>query len=209
MMLQVSAVVRELMAAGVTGDALVTALERMEQASTARSAAAIRQARYRERKAAEGAQSVTCDVTSVTSVTPKEIPPTPPKENNIYISPPTAREAQKGRGTRLPADFEPSLEIRELASQRGLEDWEIHDQFERFRDWANAATGQAGVKRDWQAAFRNWIKRAADDKQRRKPRHLTSNPIRDAFAEQRAWLGGDLPEPRRNDDVSSGPDPTW
>lgn len=69
---------KHLIAAGVTGDALVTALHEIEAATVPqRSKAAIRQARYRERKEYEHnetSQNVTSD--------DKEIPPTPPKENN-------------------------------------------------------------------------------------------------------------------------------
>ena len=80
-MLPMSAIVRELVAAGVTGDALVTALERIEAAAVpVRSSAAIRQARYRERKA----ESVTHDVTSITTVTP-----TPPPLSSPPLSPQT------------------------------------------------------------------------------------------------------------------------
>jgi hypothetical protein len=71
-MIPASAIVRELIAAGVTGDALVTALERIEAAAApVRSKGAERTARWRERH--KPSQNVTSDA--------KEIPPTPPKEN--------------------------------------------------------------------------------------------------------------------------------
>jgi hypothetical protein len=191
-----SAIIRELVDLGVTGDALVTVIERLERSGSVRSSGAARQARYRERQAEMASESVTRDVTSVTRDATKESSPTPPKENTTNQIP-TARVAEtKGRGSRMPAAFEPTAETIELARSRGLTDPEITDQLERFRDWANAATGQTGLKRDWQAAFRNWIKRAADDKQRRKPRDFTSNPIRDAFAEQRAFFGDDIESAR-------------
>ena len=100
----------------------------------------------------------------------KEIPQTP-LEKTTTIDIPTGR-ASRGvsRGTRLPDDFIPIRAIIELGKGRGLTELEITDQLERFRDWANAATGQVGTKREWQAAFRNWIKRAADDKRKSQSR---------------------------------------
>lgn len=93
-MFTASAVVKELLAAGVTGDALVTALERLEASSKSlRSAGAERQARYRER-VKEREQTVTSDVTSVTGDAKEKFPHTPSKEN-IYITTPTAREADE------------------------------------------------------------------------------------------------------------------
>jgi hypothetical protein len=78
----VSAAARELIAAGVTGDALVTALERIEEANQpVRSAAADRMVRYRQRK--KEASRVTHVTHGDASGSPdKEIPSTPPKEIN-------------------------------------------------------------------------------------------------------------------------------
>lgn len=70
------------------------------------------------------------------------------------------------RGTRLPENFTPLPAIVQQGLNLGLTEADISDQLERFRDWANAATGQVSIKRDWQAAFRNWIKRVADDRKK-------------------------------------------
>lgn len=80
----IAVAIKHLISAGVTGDELVTVVTEMEDAITPkRSAAAERQARYRERiKASRNA----------TGDDKKEIPPTPPKEKINNISP-RAREA--------------------------------------------------------------------------------------------------------------------
>jgi hypothetical protein len=52
-------------------------------------------------------------------------------------------------------------------------------EWERFRDYWIAQPGQKGVKADWQATWRNWIRRAVDDG-RGKKRGGSDGP--DAFA---------------------------
>jgi len=86
----IAAVLRELMAAGLSGDALVDAVERIESAPS-KSSNAARQQRYRDRQ--KEAQTVTRNVTSVTNVT-QSTPPAfpldvPPKEiSNPPLNPP-------------------------------------------------------------------------------------------------------------------------
>lgn len=78
-MTPIAAAVRELMAAGVTGDALVTAIERLELSLDRRTPGAKRTARWRENKRHKASQSVTCDVVSppsmVSPITPSLTPP--------------------------------------------------------------------------------------------------------------------------------------
>lgn len=78
------AILKAMAAAGATADMIIAAVEadqRIEaEAAPQRSAAAERQARYRERNKA--LRDITRDVTCDT----KEIPPTPPKENTSSLS---------------------------------------------------------------------------------------------------------------------------
>lgn len=202
--MSIANLIADLVRAGVDPELIGRVADAIARTPAIDAQAERRRAADRERKRAKRdlSSADSADAAEITDT--KEIPPTPPKENTTNNISTNTREAGKGRGSRLPADFEPAPEILALGRERGLTDFEILDQLERFRDWANAATGQAGVKRDWQAAFRNWIKRAADDKQRRKPRDFTSNPIRDAFAEQRAFFGDDI-ESARYDSPSLSP----
>lgn len=104
-----AAVIRELVAAGLSGDELIAACERIDAASEAalkpeRSAGAARTARWRERKASQSVTKRHGDVTSVTSAPlplgsvspapPSSPNPTPPK------SPPMG--GQKGSVTTTP-----------------------------------------------------------------------------------------------------------
>lgn len=117
----VATALRELMALGVTGEALAAAIERIEEAAYEErqrsleeavciasqradeelSAGARRTRRWRERKAAEASQTVTeCHETSqtVTNVTASEAPEigTPFSEENIPPSPPKGGSSPTG-----------------------------------------------------------------------------------------------------------------
>jgi hypothetical protein len=84
----ITAALKHLMAAGITGEALLAAVADLEEAQRpTRSAGARRQADYRERlKAVEATNDITSDVTDVTHVTSDSAPPSPKKLVSI---PPT------------------------------------------------------------------------------------------------------------------------
>jgi uncharacterized protein YdaU (DUF1376 family) len=65
------------------------------------------------------------------------------------------------RGCRLPSGWTPNDEGRAMASQ-AFGNSGARAQLEKFRDWAASAPGQKGVKADWDATWRNWIRREAD-----------------------------------------------
>ena len=82
------------------------------------------------------------------TVTPPEAETEADTERKIIppLSPPSKRGT---RGTRLASDWKPSSELNQ-------------DQFElaRFRDYWIAQPGQKGVKTDWDATWRNWLRKA-------------------------------------------------
>lgn len=72
----------------------------------------------------------------------------------------TKKKAKAGaasRGTRLPADWEPDAEDKAYADAQRV-DWRI--EAEGFKDWWAAAAGAKGVKLDWHATWRTWVRRA-------------------------------------------------
>lgn len=81
----------------------------------------------------------------------------------------------------LPTDWEPDAKTWALADELGFTTQETWDQLDRMRDWAKNAGGGKGRKSDWNAAFRNWIKRAADDR-RKQPQASRRNNLQDSFA---------------------------
>lgn len=65
------------------------------------------------------------------------------------------------RGTRLPSDWEPTHDLIEFARNEGLSNAQIEFELACFRDHWESASSPNAVKRSWDAAFRNWIRRAA------------------------------------------------
>lgn len=61
------------------------------------------------------------------------------------------------RGTRIPNDFSVSFEMRVWARQR-YPDLDLDDITESFVDYWKAIPGTKGIKLDWEATWRNWIR---------------------------------------------------
>jgi uncharacterized protein YdaU (DUF1376 family) len=66
------------------------------------------------------------------------------------------------RGSRLSPDWFLPMEWGEWAVSQGLDPGTIRSEADRFRDYWCAKPGQHGVKLDWQATWRNWIRSAKD-----------------------------------------------
>lgn len=62
------------------------------------------------------------------------------------------------RGTRLPENFLVTDEHREFAREQGLPNPD--DEIGEFKDYWRAKPGRDGIKIDWNATFRNWLRRA-------------------------------------------------
>lgn len=109
-----------------------------------------------------------------TPITPKEPLGTPPLGSPPHDGPLFGGSDQEtehaskrtGRGTRLESDWQPPTDAWAFGRGLGLTDAEVSDQLDRFRDYWIARPGQGGRKVDWNATFRNWLRRAADDRGR-------------------------------------------
>jgi len=66
---------------------------------------------------------------------------------------------QKNRGCRLPDDWFPKPED-EFLKPFNLTADQLQNHFQSFRDYWMAKPGKDGVKLDWQATWRNWIRNA-------------------------------------------------
>jgi hypothetical protein len=73
-------------------------------------------------------------------------------------------EEPKGsrRATRLPTDWVPGDSGFAFAQQNGLANGRAQAELEKFRDWWAAQPGQKGVKLDWQATWRTWVRKATE-----------------------------------------------
>lgn len=68
--------------------------------------------------------------------------------------------ANNARGARLPTDWRPH-EAPE-ATARHLPGIDIHREYDKFCDYWRAQPGIKGRKTDWDATWRNWLRRAAE-----------------------------------------------
>jgi uncharacterized protein YdaU (DUF1376 family) len=86
-----------------------------------------------------------------------------------------APETQNGhakttRGTRLPEAWEPLEDDVPKAKGWGLTDDEIRWEHQKFTDYWRSRSGAKGVMLDWDSTWRNWMRKAADDKRNRQQR---------------------------------------
>ena len=79
------------------------------------------------------------------------------------------RKSDSARGSRLPPDWQPSEDDLRFAASLGMSPAEIRIEADRFRDYWAAQTGQRARKADWRATWRNWCRKAVDQKTRGQP----------------------------------------
>jgi len=74
---------------------------------------------------------------------------------------PLKREAKASpkRGSRLPSNWVLPSDWGQWALDEGYPENLIRSEAEKFRDYWIAVPGQRGVKLDWMATWRNWIRR--------------------------------------------------
>lgn len=174
-----AAVIDAMVASGCTPEQMAAVIkadliERDAAVETKRAKDAERQRRHR---ASRDVTVTPCD--NADSVTePLSRPP-----NEIKSNPPThTREKQtpRARGHRLPVDWQPGPLPAELAS--AVSAWPsgaLERELARFRDWAASATGPNATKSDWNAAWRNWLRKAEDE-----GRYRTNDRQRPSFSDR-------------------------
>lgn len=80
-----------------------------------------------------------------------------PKESGEPSSP-----APSSKARRLSPNWEPKAATREFMNNRHPEIDQEHE-LEKFRDYWTAKSGKDATKLDWDATYRNWIRRAAEN----------------------------------------------
>lgn len=191
-----AAVTRELIAAGLEGEALIAAIGRIEQSiEPVKSSGAKRTARWRERH--KTSQSVTVTLhpspsppSSDGSPTPLPITlsPTPSTQE-----PPSLRSAPTGgntRGKRLALDWQPTPDDCRFAEVTlGHANW--MPEIEKFRDYWHARAGPGAVKIDWRATWRNWIRKAYENGRNGRLQTAKPNGIQEALRRRLASFDAD------------------
>lgn len=103
------------------------------------------------------------------------------------------------RGSRLPDDWFPSVSDIEWAD--GFTPQTLRTEADKFRDYWRAVPGAKGRKLDWNATWRNWIRRAAETSSHGKPNVLPA-PDHKRLAREanlaRAFAGSEMAAGRRS-----------
>ncbi|WP_409361584.1 hypothetical protein ACRPOS_001025 [Bartonella heixiaziensis] len=82
------------------------------------------------------------------------------EQENIPQKAKRAKANQANRGCRLPEDFELDYDF---AIREGLSPERVKVEIAKFRDYWKAKTGKDATKHDWQATWRNWVRKAIED----------------------------------------------
>ena len=185
----IAAALRELISAGLEGEALVAAIARIEESMPATTSSPSEADERRREKARartqrwrgnqnrdvtehhETSQSVTerHETSQEPPPSPEEMSPTPPKTQPL---PTSQKEPPKGvskKGSELPDDWRLSDEYRSAAEQIGLVGAEVGREAEKFRDYWRAKSGTDRLKRDWLATWRNWCRNCVERRSSRAP----------------------------------------
>ncbi|MSS45305.1 hypothetical protein FYJ43_04435 [Cutibacterium sp. WCA-380-WT-3A] len=108
---------------------------------------------------------------------------------DVVADAPTAPETvaanTAAKGTRLPDGWGPSRTPANLAVEDGHSPEWLTGQLDRFRDYWAGVAGQRGRKRDWDATWRNWLRRSAETPSRPQGRPatgLTDDEWQDAYS---------------------------
>lgn len=168
-----------------------------EQVKAERAATADRQRRFRNRVKGTGAPTERTDdrnaVTNASVTDPRNgavTDPLPflslPTEEVLRTSslPPRKRAAAATKGTRIPDDFTLTDDMRTWG-QANHPTVDGERETAAFIDYWRSTPGAKGVKLDWQATWRNWIRRAAD----RAPAPANGHMPRTSTADQRVQAG--------------------
>lgn len=118
-----------------------------------------------------------CDAQGVTSatqggdtdVTQPQFPSgTPQKDNPRGAKPPRKGPMQ---ATRIPENWQPTPDdVQVMRDETGAADDVLIAETRKFVDWAHSAPDSKGKKVNWSAAWRNWIRRAAEQARERQQR---------------------------------------
>lgn len=85
----------------------------------------------------------------------------PTKEPSVE---PSDLREKRGRASRIPEPFIVTAEMWEWCREKGYEREWVREHTERFVDYWRGAPGAKGTKMDWPGTWRNWLRRAWDDR---------------------------------------------
>lgn len=109
-------------------------------------------------------RSVTRDASrSELVVSPAPLPLILEKTVEKDVSKKKVKGSGDARASRLPDDFTPDESCEAIAREHGFTRAHWQRTIDGFRDYWKAQPGGKGLKADWQATCRNWLRREADN----------------------------------------------
>ena len=84
--------------------------------------------------------------------------------NTLHITQDTKQKRTATRGSRLPADWKPDDELVAW-SKAERPDLDLRKVFAEFKDYWTSVAGSKGVKLNWDATWRNWVRAQKAEKQ--------------------------------------------
>lgn len=159
-----------------------------EQVLAAREKARLRKAKSRESQG-ESHRDIPRDEQRESPVLsgPTHANPTQPKEKNSGSEPdkpPVSSPTNSARGTRLPDGWEPPTGV--VAQMRSDHPHiDLRAEHAKFIDYWRGKAGRDARKADWTATWRNWIRRADEQRPAVRPNgnHLSTSDLRVAQAQ--------------------------
>lgn len=76
---------------------------------------------------------------------------------------------KSARAARLPPDWQLPRTWGQWAVEEGLDELSTRREAEKFRDYWHAKGGKDAAKLDWQATWRNWVRRVLEERPGGKP----------------------------------------
>lgn len=95
---------------------------------------------------------------------------------------------KKKTGVRLTEDWRLSKALGEWAVSEGMPEGTVRTEADRFRDYWVSKPGKDGVKLDWAATWRNWVRKWAADEARHGSRRGASQPNPDRQLSQWEYI---------------------
>lgn len=184
-------IIDAMVASGCTAEqiaAVVKADMRADEEAKAERRERDRVRKRNQRDAEKVAKSITASEmsrgqTRIPRDTPEtKVSPTPPSKTQTPSphSPPSGahtphHSAKSTKGTRLDPGWKPTGEDLASAMAEGLSEFEARREAAKFRDYWIARPGKEGVKLDWPATWRNWVRRSAENLGRSPPAQACSS----------------------------------
>jgi hypothetical protein len=134
-------------------------------------------------------------------VSPAPLPLILDKTVEKEVSKKKVKGSGSARASRLPDDFVPDETCEAIAREHGFTRAHWQRTIDGFRDYWKAQPGGKGLKADWQATCRNWLRREADNmKSPATPNH-SEKPGQFSNSQLERMLGcpeGTLSQPQTN-----------